>query len=53
VYEKPHNVTKGSDASNSHYGRKTVKMDSRICNYFIFSTLFQTVDVIYVDIRLL
>jgi hypothetical protein len=41
VYEILHNGTNGSDASNSRYGRQTVKMGGRICNYFIFPLYFK------------
>jgi len=41
VYGIRQTGTKGSDASDNHYGRQTVKMDNRICNYFIFPLYFK------------
>jgi hypothetical protein len=40
VYEILRNETNGSHASKNHYGKQTVKMDSRNSNYFIFPLYF-------------
>jgi hypothetical protein len=40
MHEILHNGTKGLDAPNNHYGNQIVKMDSRICNYFILFLLY-------------
>ena len=53
MYGILYNGTKALGASNNRYGNQTVKMDSRVCNYFYFFTLSLTVDVSYVDIRVL